>query len=151
MFYKFIASVGLLFCSLYSFEVSYAADLKVQNPQGRVTERNIGAGFMEIINESKVPVDIISGKAKDVGAVELHTHVHDNGIMRMRRVEKLTIPAQGTLRLERGGKHIMFFDVGDRPRDMKQIELKLQTSDGNEIYVIVPIKTNFYQKHNTHK
>ena len=43
--------------------------------------------------------------------IEIHTHIHEDGVMKMRRVEAIDIPAGGEAALEPGGDHLMLFGL----------------------------------------
>ncbi len=70
------------------------------------------AAFVEIQNHSEVPLNIVGANTNIAGITELHTHEKsDDGIIRMREVESITIPASETIALKPGGLHIMLMDV----------------------------------------
>ena len=72
------------------------------------------AAFMEIKNTSSQDDRLLDVKSKVAKRVELHTHIKsDDGVMKMRRVDDgFLISGNDTLRLERGGNHIMFMEIG---------------------------------------
>ncbi|CAN0507983.1 unnamed protein product, partial [Discosporangium mesarthrocarpum] len=52
------------------------------------------------------------GVSSDVSArTELHTHINDNGVMRMRHVKGVNLPAGGEVAFKPGGYHIMFIGL----------------------------------------
>jgi len=57
-----------------------------------------------------------------------HTHIHDNGVMRMRQLPALDIPAGDTVTLQPGGLHLMLF--GLQPPLPAVLPLNLCFSDG---------------------
>ena len=65
-----------------------------------------GAAFLTITNagEADALIGVESGLAE---RNELHTHLHEEGRMMMRPVERIVIPAHGEARLQPGGDHIM--------------------------------------------
>lgn len=74
-----------------------------------------GVVYGEIINKSD-EILVFKEVTGDVAErIEIHDHIHDNGVMRMRKVDYLEIPAGETLMLKPGGKHIMLYE---RNRDM---------------------------------
>lgn len=79
-----------------------------------------GAAYMIITNPSDKKDVIVSVESDIAEITELHEMSFDkDGVMRMNEVEKLDIPARGTVKLEPGGYHIMLmglekpFEVGD--------------------------------------
>lgn len=66
-----------------------------------------GAGFLTIRNEGAA--DRLIGASAGVSRkVEIHTHVMDGAVMRMRRVDAVPVAASATTALKPGGDHLMF-------------------------------------------
>ncbi len=69
-----------------------------------------GAAWLTIRNSG--PADRLIGAESPAAArVELHTHIHEGGVMRMREVESIAVPAGGEAVLEPGGDHLMLFGL----------------------------------------
>lgn len=70
-----------------------------------------GAAFLTI--ESRLPEDdfLYGAEAAVSEHVELHTHLIDDGIMMMRKVEGYAVPAGGSLTLDPMGHHVMFINL----------------------------------------
>lgn len=73
--------------------------------------------------------------------VELHTHTNDNGVMRMRKVEFIEIPANGQTVLKPGGLHIMLIDPISDLKTGQTVSVKLQFEDGSTKQVDMPVKS----------
>jgi copper(I)-binding protein len=69
------------------------------------------AGFMMIMNHGKQGDRLVEAKADIAAKVELHTHIMDGSVMRMRRVEGIAVPASGSAELKPGGYHVMFIGL----------------------------------------
>lgn len=66
-----------------------------------------GYGVLENRGEAEVVIDAVRSDA--FGAIEMH-EMHDvDGVMRMRRLPLLTVPAGGSVTLAPGGAHLMLF------------------------------------------
>ena len=115
----------------HNVEVSSA----VINPP--FTGRTTSAGFMTLQNKGK-GTRLISASSPISPRVEIHTHLKEDGIMKMRRVDGIDIAAGETITLKPGGYHLMMFDtvLAD---DMVDAPLTLTYSDGTEMTMIVPI------------
>lgn len=89
----------------------------VEDAYARITPGGSGAVFLTIHNHGDQDDRLIGAAvAEDIAArAELHTHVEeDDGTMRMIEVtEGFALPAGETLRLERGGAHVMLMGVQD--------------------------------------
>ena len=71
----------------------------------------VGAAYMTVINSGSGSDTLQAATSPIAETVELHTHEMADGIMRMRRVEEVAIPAGETVAFEPGGLHIMLFDL----------------------------------------
>lgn len=75
----------------------------------------MSAGFFVITNNTSETTRITRVSSPQFEAVEIHETTISDGISRMREIEALIIPAQSSIVLERGGKHLMLM----RPRDLE--------------------------------
>lgn len=134
----FLASLALCLSQLTSAHDYTAAKLKVNHPWSRTTVagQSVGGGYMTINNQGTTDDALIAVKWGDSPAVELHNHTMADGVMQMRQVFKIALPAGKSVQLVPGGLHIMFMGlksplaVGER-RDAvlvfeKAGELKVQ-------------------------
>lgn len=97
------------------------------------------AAFMVLKNDGDKPVILTAVASPDAGRAELHTHLHENGVMKMRQVEGISIPANGEVALQPGSFHIMLFEV----RELSQgtpFPLVLTLDDGQTISLSLPVK-----------
>lgn len=83
-------------------------DAYVREP---IPGRYMSAAFMTLNNTTAQNKTLISASADWAGLIEIHTHLHDNGVMRMRQLESLTIPAGERVSLQPGGLHLMLFKL----------------------------------------
>lgn len=72
--------------------------------------RNIAAAYFHIQNNGEAD-QLVSVTSPVSPRIELHTHLNDNGVMRMRRVESVDLPAGEAVMFKPGGLHVMMFDV----------------------------------------
>ena len=80
-------------------------------------------------------VDTING-----GNASLHETTMDGGVMRMRALASLAIPAKGSLELKAGGPHIMLMDM---PKGLKAggiLPLRLHFKRGGDVVVNFTLK-----------
>lgn len=93
---------------LISIACSAQATLEIRDawspeaPPGRTM-----AGFMEIENTGQTPIVLVQGMSPQFGSIEIHDMVNDDGVMRMRKLDGLTIAPQQTVMLRPGSFHIM--------------------------------------------
>lgn len=73
--------------------------------------RNIASAYMSIQNLSNNKVNLISITSPVSQTIEIHNHIHDGKIMRMRKLNNLNIMAGETVELAQGGLHLMLFEA----------------------------------------
>ena len=88
--------------------------------------RSMSAGYLLLENRSDAPVDITRIESPEFGRIEVHETVIENGVARMRRLNSLQVPADGSVRLERGGKHLMLMQPA---ADIDRVRLDLYSGD----------------------
>lgn len=93
-----------------------AADLEISGAFLRASPKvaNAGAGFLTIKNNTASDDVLIAAEANISKTVELHTHVKEGDVMRMRQIESIPVPANGAAVLKPGADHIMFINL-DKP------------------------------------
>lgn len=106
-----------------------------------VAQRDVTAAFMTIDNGGQADIKLQSASSPAAERVELHQHTHSDGMMRMRQVESIDIPARQTLALEPGGYHMMLIGVAPGLRDQDNVELTLNFSNGETLTVTAPVRS----------
>ncbi len=89
---------------------------------------------------STVDDALVSVTTPDAETVELHTVSMAEGVMRMRPVEKIMLPAGETVALQPGGLHLMIMQPDDRLVDAEAIDLTLTFEDAEPIVLSLPLK-----------
>ena len=89
------------------------------------------AGYARITNRTDSGIVITGARAQGYGLAEIHRTVIDNGVARMRHVEKLAVKPGEAVVLEPGGLHLMLMRPETAPGDSVAIELVLD--DGSRI------------------
>ncbi|MEQ9519336.1 MAG: copper chaperone PCu(A)C [Parvibaculum sp.] len=69
------------------------------------------AAYVTLTNSGATADRLIGGSVPGARAVEVHTSGMEGGVMRMRRLESIDIPAATSVTLAPGGLHIMIFDL----------------------------------------
>lgn len=98
----------------------------------------VGAAFLTI--RSLGPADRLLGYATPVcNRPELHTHIEDGGVMRMRQVEAIDVPAGGVVELMPGGFHLMMIDLNEQLVEGATVPLSLLFETAGEVALEVPV------------
>ena len=116
--------------------------VSVADPYARAVppgQPNSGA-FMTLTNASAQPRALVSASSPAARTVELHTHVNEDGMMRMRKVERIEIPAGTTVTLAPGGLHVMLIGLKEDLKPGTSVDLALSFDDGSQVQVQAPVR-----------
>lgn len=119
-----------------------AGDITVEEAYARASRPGAptGAMFMAIHNSGDQADRLIGAASPAAQVVELHTHIEDNGVMRMRALEGgIEIPAEGVHMLERGGDHVMLMGLTQPFEDGATVPLVLTFEHAGEVAVEVVV------------
>lgn len=87
-------------------------DLKIVHPWSRATAPSAPAGIAYMTIDNRGASDKLLKATSDVAkAVELHTHIMDGPIMRMRQVQDVDIAGGTETKLAPGGLHVMLIGL----------------------------------------
>lgn len=99
------------------------------------------AAYMRVMNHGDTAQRIVSIKTGAARRAEIHTHIMDGDIMRMRRVEGgVEIPAHGEVVFKPGGHHVMLFGFSGKLAEGDQFPLTLVLERGGELEVMVKVR-----------
>lgn len=116
-------------------------DVHIEHPWARplpAISKN-GAVYMSIKNRGVIDDSLVSGSSPVSERVELHTHIHENGMMMMRPVEKIEVPAGGKAALAPGGAHLMLIGLNSPMTEGKEFPLTLRFEHAGEIELSVEV------------
>lgn len=97
------------------------------------------AAFMVLKNSGAKDIRLVKADNPASKLTELHTHINDGGVMRMRQVPAIEIKAKGETRLAPGGLHVMMIDLKGPMKDGDRITLSLGFEDGTSKQVEAPV------------
>lgn len=107
-----LAAIALLLALPASAQERRAGDIVIDRPWSRAAGANAtGGGFLTIRNTGTAPDRLLSASSPVARRVELHSMTMDGAVMRMRAVETIPVPANGTVQLAPGGLHIMLIGL----------------------------------------
>ena len=70
-----------------------------------------GAAYFRIENRGQASDRLVSAHSPIADRAEVHAHEMDGGMMTMRRVHAVEVPAQGEVAFEPGGLHVMLLGL----------------------------------------
>jgi len=127
---------------LLAFAASPAlAQVSIDQPWMRATPpgAKVAGGFMTVVNKGPSPDRLVGAASPVAERVELHVHVHEAGVMKMKQVPGLDIPADGKFVLKPGGAHLMFLDVKRPIKQGETIPVTLKFEKAGEMKVEYPV------------
>lgn len=96
--------------------------------------------FLDLTNQGDTDQVLVDAKSTASKVVELHTHREEDGMMKMRRVDKIALPAGETVRLQPGGLHIMLIGLERQLAAGDEVEITLVYGDGGNTTLTAPVK-----------
>lgn len=137
-----VISLPLLFSvtSLATADENTAIGIMVDDPYVRAVppgQMNTGV-FMKIMNHTDQPRTIVSAESDASKIVELHTHVKEDGMMKMRQIPEIQVPANGHAMLQPGGLHVMLIGLNQPIEVDAPVEVTLVFKNGERTTVLAP-------------
>lgn len=100
----------------------------------------VGAIYLVLDNQTEAPliVNYIHTPAAD--RVEVHQHIHEDGMMKMREVKHLNVAPKSKQLFEPGGHHLMIFDFFDPLKAGDQFKLTIEFEGGKRVETLVDVR-----------
>ena len=138
---RFIAALAI-FSTTAVFAHDYTAgSIKIDHPWSRATVAGIPNGAAYFVLENKGDTDdrLLSAASPVADKVELHTHLKEGEIVRMRQVDDVNLPAGETVAFEPGGLHVMLMGLKEPLEQDKSFPLTLEFDQAGSVTVVVSI------------
>ena len=125
------ALVGMLACSVVSGAAGAheytSKGVTIAHPWGRATPggATVGVSFMEIRTDAGITDRLVSVSSPVAGRAEVHTHMMDGDVMKMRRLDGLDLQPGSSTILKPSGEHIMLFDLKQPLKEGDLLKLTL--------------------------
>jgi copper(I)-binding protein len=122
-----LVSVSALFLAM-TVSLAAQAQVTVKDAWVRATvpQQKATGAFMHL--QSAQDAKLLSAQSPVAGVVEVHEMSMDGGVMKMRAVPSLALPAGKVVELKPGGYHVMLMD------------LKAQVKDGDTVPVTLVVE-----------
>ena len=139
----------LIGISLINLLASYAQagdSVAISNAWVRASApgQEVGAAYMTL--QSARDTTLTGTESPAAGSVEIHSMTMNNGVMKMRRMETLTLAAGKPTKLEPGSFHLMLFDLKKPFKAGEQVEFTLHFKDSagktSEMKLSAPVKAD---------
>jgi periplasmic copper chaperone A len=100
---------------------------------GKMDSGATGAVYVTITNKGKEADALVSASSDAARTVELHKVIHEGGVMKMRPVQKIALPAGGKIEMKPGGYHFMLMGLKQDLKPGEKVPLTLKFERGGEI------------------
>ena len=123
--------------ALLSGASTFAAEpsLRVESAWLRATPAGaqVGAGYATLRNTGKTPRVVVGVETPVSASAQLHSMTHSDGMMRMRHLERLPVPAGGSVALAPNGNHLMLFGLHAPLVAGQRVPLSFVLDDGSRV------------------
>lgn len=139
-----ISLIGLFLLAICQTAVagSVADGIMVEDPYVRAVPpgQPNSASFMVVHNKGGKGSALMAASSPAADVVELHTHTMEEGMMRMRKLEKIDLPAGEVVKLQPGGLHVMLIGLKQKLVPDEKVSLTLTFEDGSSLQVDAPVR-----------
>ena len=136
-----VASIALAVAAPAA-DTAKVGDIAIDQPWARASLGNApnSAAYMILQNTGAVPDRLIGGSTPVATQVQLHTHVMEGGVAKMRPVDAIEVaPGQPTV-LEPGGAHVMLQGLTQKLEEGTTMPLTLVFEHAGEVTLEVPVE-----------
>jgi len=120
-----------------------AGDLIITQAWSRATPggAKVAGGYLTIENKGSAPDKLVGVSAEIAGKIEVHEMATDNGVMKMRPLEKgLTIEPGKTVKLAPGGHHLMMQELKGPLKQGDKVPVTLEFEKAGKVAVSLDVQ-----------
>jgi hypothetical protein len=99
-----------------------------------------GAVYVTLSNAGSQADALVSASSDAAQTVELHEVKNEGGVMKMRPVSAIPVPAGGKAELKPGGYHIMLMGLKHDLKPGEKVGVTLKFEHGGEVRVEAPVR-----------
>ena len=100
----------------------------------------VSGAFMVLKNADSKDHKLVKAESTVAKAVELHTHINDGGVMKMRPVKDIEIKTKGEAVLKPGSLHVMLIGLKQDLKEGDNVAITLTFEDGSSKKVEAPVR-----------
>ncbi len=120
-----------------------AGDLVITQPWSRATPggAKVAGGYLTIENKGSAPDRLVGGSAEIAGKLSVHEMAMDNGVMKMRALDKgLAIEPGKTVKLAPGGYHLMLEELKGPLKQGDKVPVTLKFEKAGKVQLSLDIQ-----------
>jgi copper(I)-binding protein len=140
--YRIAALMFGVLCSAAVFAGTAADAITVSDPYipAMPPGQPNSLAYMGLSNGSAQDVELVAAEGTAAKVFELHTHVMNDGMLQMKKIDKIDLPAGKTVMLETGGLHVMLIGLNQDLVPDTKVSLTLVFKDGSKKQLDVPVR-----------
>lgn len=120
-----------------------AGDLVISQAWSRATPSGakVAGGYLTIENKGSAPDRLVGGSGDIAGKLEVHEMATENGVMKMRPLDKgLVIEPGKTVKLAPGGYHLMLFDLKNPLKQGDKVPVTLEFEKAGKVTLSLDVQ-----------
>ena len=130
------AALAVVFAAPARAEDAKAGDLVITQAWSRATPvgAKVAGAYLSVENKGTSADRLIGGSGDVAGRVEIHEMAMDNGVMKMRPLDKgLAIEPGKTVKLAPGGYHLMLMDLKTQFKQGDKVPVTLEFEKAGKV------------------
>ncbi|HSG61339.1 MAG TPA: copper chaperone PCu(A)C [Pseudomonadales bacterium] len=138
-----------LFAAIFMLTSQALADGIIEDAYVRdlIPGRDMSAGFFVFSNTGDAPIVLVAATSSAAESVEMHSHVHEDGMMKMRPMTSVTVAPNDEVVFEPGGHHLMLFKCDAAEFKAGQVTLVMTDAEGNEYRANAEVRSPHHMHH----
>ncbi|MBU3694954.1 MAG: copper chaperone PCu(A)C [Rhodocyclaceae bacterium] len=114
------------------------------------TAQPVGAGFATITNTGAAD-RLLGATCTCAQSVEIHSMSMDGGVMKMRKLDGIDIPAKGTVTLEPGAAHLMLIGLKAPFAEGQEVPVELRFDKAGTVKATIKVRARVPAGHEGHE
>lgn len=121
---------------------SAADNVSASDPYVRLVPpgQKVTGAFVVFKNADDKDHKVVKAESVAANATELHTHVNEGGMMKMRQVKDIEVKAKGETELKPGSLHIMLIDLKQQLKEGENVAITVTFEDGSSKKFDAPVR-----------
>lgn len=130
------------FLAIGASAIAAESTLRVDDPYVRLVPpgTTTTGAFMTIHNAGTAERKLIKATSPVSDKVQLHTHLNENGVMKMREIPDIAVPATGKVELKPGSYHIMLIEMKSELKEGDHVPITLRFDDDSTSQVEATVR-----------
>lgn len=127
-----LIKLGVLLCAAMLSTSVYAGNIQVESAWSRATAPGQDTAMVDLVISSVQQAKLIGFSSTRCKQAQIHRMTHDNGMMKMREVQTIDLPAGKRVSLSAQGYHLMLIGLKSPFNAGEQVPLTLHIEMGEK-------------------